>query len=457
MSGVVEAFADHALSARYENLTESAQDAVKTFILDSIGVGIAGANSPLSSQIRKATKNWSEHGNANVWGSGNVQVNSQTAAFLNGFQIHCQEFDCVHERALVHPMATILSAIMADIDQYSYTVSGPELAVAIAVAVDLSTGIGSCVESPLKFFRPANAGLFGAVLGISRLRRFNVDQVKNAMGYALAFNAGTMQAHHEGKPALPIQIANAARNAIAACDLAENGIEGPIDSLEGKFGYFALFEDKAHPETLTTNLGETWKITELSHKPFPTGRAAQGGIVLMQDLRSRRVTHNDIEKIWLDAPPLIERLVGRPVIRDMSPSYARLCFQYLGALALMKGYVELSDFEETSLRDSKVLELGNRIEVKSDGSINESTFTPQKMIVCLKNGRTIENSICVLYGSPSNPMSKEDQLRKFRNCVNFGFGQPSDSIADKLIDTIDKLEKVKNVSCLSRLANGQEL
>lgn len=456
MSGVVDAFTEHALSARYENLPEAAQIAVKTFLLDSLGVGIAGASSPLSSQIRMATKDWSRSGNANVWGRGNVRVNSQTAAFLNGFQIHCQEFDCVHERALVHPMATILSAIMADIDQYLHSISGTELAVAIAVAVDLATGIGSCVESPLKFFRPANAGLFGAVLGISRLRHFNVEQIRNALGFALSFNAGTMQAHHEGKSALPIQIANAARNALVACDIAESGIEGPHDSLEGKFGYFALFEDKASPESMMATLGKIWKITELSHKPFPTGRAAHGGIVLMQELRAQGVTFGDIDKIRLIAPPLIERLVGRPITSDMGQSYARLCFQYVGSLAIMNGYVELSDFEDTSLRDPKVVEFGNRIEVESDGSEKESAFTPQKTIVFLKDGRTIEISTDDLYGSLTNPMNKKDQIKKFRNCVRFGFGQPQERIADRIIDSVDKLELMTDVSFLSRLASGQE-
>ena len=456
MTRVVEAYAEHALTIRYEDMPDPARVAVKTFLLDSLGVGIAGAKSPLSSKLRKATRNWSSSREANVWGAGSLQANSHTVAFLNGFQIHCQEYDCVHEKALVHPMATILSAIMADIDQSMQHISGRELAVAIAVAVDLATGIGSCVKSPLKFFRPANAGLFGAVLGISRLRQFDDKKIKNALGYALSFNAGTMQAHLEGKPALPLQIANTARNAITACDIAESGIDGPQDSLEGKFGYFALFEDEAHPSSMLDSLGKIWRITELSHKPFPTGRATQGGIVLMQKLRSRGLTHESIERVQLVAPPLIERLVGRPIIKDMSPSYARLCFQYAGALALMKGDIGLSDFDENRLRDTRVLELGKRLAVTRDKSTDHSAFTPQRATATLKDGRKVEIATNDLYGSPSNPMSDTDHLSKFRNCVDFGFGKPSESIANKLIDIVDKLEKVEDVSLINRLANGQD-
>ena len=456
MKDIVEAYTVHALTTEYEHLPESAVESVKRFLLDTIGVGIAGANNSLTLQIRRSASKWSRIGDANVWGQGNLKVNALTAAFLNGFQIHCQEYDCVHEPAVVHPMATILSALMADVDQLPYPISGCELAVAVVVAVDLAAGIGVCVESPLKFFRPANAGLFGAVLGISRLRKFNKAQVRNALGYALSFNAGTMQAHIEGKPALPIQIANASRNAITACDLAEGGLEGPQDSLEGKFGYFALFEDKANLSVMLDNLGVIWRITEASHKPFPTGRAAHGGIVLMQELREMKLERNDIEKITLFAPPLIQRLVGRPIKKDMSASYARLCFQYTGTLAFFNGTVGLSDFEDEKLRNSEILKFGKKIDVVCDGTKNHSTFTPQKTIVSLKNGRKIEVRIKNLYGSPNNPMSKEDQFKKFRKCVDFGFGRPSEKTANKIIEVVGKLDEIKNVKILSQLANGLE-
>jgi len=63
------------------------------------------------------------------------------------------------------------------------------------------------------------------------------------MGCALAQCAGVMQAHVEGKPTLPVQIAGAARAAVVACDLAEAGLHGPESALEGPFGYFNMFEE----------------------------------------------------------------------------------------------------------------------------------------------------------------------------------------------------------------------
>ncbi|MEM7327632.1 MAG: MmgE/PrpD family protein [Pseudomonadota bacterium] len=455
MTGMIEAFVRHGLEAQYDDLSDAARHATKTYLLDTLGVGIAGAAVPLTANVRASANAWAGAGVASIWGAGGGKTTPANAAFVNGFQIHCQEYDCVHEPAVVHPLATILAALMAECDARA-NVDGKALAIALAVAVDLAAGIGVSVTSPIKFFRPANAGIFGATLGISRLRALSPERTKDALGYALAFNSGTMQAHVEGKPALPIQIGNAARGAVMACDLAESGMPGPHDSLEGPYGYFALFEDTADPTEVVASLGKTWRIAEVSHKPFPTGRAAQGGIVLMQLLREKGVRAPEVEHVSLTAPPLIHRLVGRPIREDMSVNYARLCFQYTGALALQNGQVGLDDFSESALRDPSVFALGGKIEVIDDGSPDPAAFTPQVAVARLKDGRHVEARIEALYGAPEAPMSRTAHLEKFRRCVSFGFSQEREDIVQKLIDMTDNLEEVTDVSVMSRLAAGLE-
>ncbi|MEL7042167.1 MAG: MmgE/PrpD family protein [Pseudomonadota bacterium] len=455
MTEMVDAYVRHGLETEFDALSQDAVLAIKTFLLDTLGVGIAGAEVELTSLVRQSAGAWAGRGRANVWGPGMSATTPANAAFINGFQIHCQEFDCVHEPAVVHPLATILAALMAECDAQG-DVDGKAFAVALAVAVDLAAGIGVSVESPIKFFRPANAGVFGATLGVAHLRQFSAETTKDALGYALAFNAGTMQAHVEGKPALPIQIGNAARGAIMACDLASRGVPGPHDSLEGPFGYFSLFEDEADPSATIGSLGKVWRIAEVSHKPFPTGRAAQGGIVLMQKLRAQGVTADRVERVTLTAPPLIKRLVGRPIQAEMAVNYARLCFQYSGAIALRRGQVGLDDFNSECLSDPDTLALGARIEVEEDGSTDPAAFTPQVAEAVLKTGERIRVRIDALYGSPADPMSREAHLQKFRNCVSFGFGEVREDIATRLIELTDFLEDVPDVSVLSRLAAGLE-
>ena len=176
----------------------------------------------------------------------------------------------------------------------------------------------------------------------------------------------------------------------------------------------------------------------------------------MQKLREKGVSVEDIATLTLTAPPLIHRLVGRPIQSDMSVNYARLCFQYSGAVALRTGTVGLEDFTEDRLRDEETLTLGKRIEVVDDGSTDPAAFTPQIARARLTNGSSVEARIDTLYGSPADPMSREAHLDKFRNCVAFGFGVPRTDITQTLIDLTETLEEVPDVSVLSRLAAGLE-
>lgn len=442
----------HVLRMDWGRVPPASQSAMKAFLLDTLAVGIAGRRAWLSDQILQVAHSWGEAGEgprATVLGGGPV-LPVASAAFVNGFQIHCQEYDCVHEPAVVHPMAVIGAAVTAEAEARNAT--GREYLTALTGAVDIAAGLGAATQSAIRFFRPATAGLFGATLGVARLRRLDVQQSLDALGYALAQAAGTMQAHVEGKPALPVQIAGAARAAIVACDLAEAGLPGPHHVFDGPFGYLTLFEERSDYQSFRLDLSPGRRIAEVSYKPFPTGRAAQGGIVLMQTLRKRGVQADEVESIRLVAPPLIERLVGRRPSAAMQVNYARLCFAYCGAVALRTGQVGLSDFTPEALKDAGTLALSDRITVDSDGSSDPAAFAPQIIEAKLKSGRTETAQINALYGSPADPMGQADIAAKRAACLAFGFGEPRHDLDAALVTAVDGLADAASVRPLIALA-----
>ncbi|NWG72424.1 MAG: MmgE/PrpD family protein [Parvularculaceae bacterium] len=450
-----EAIVRHALSTPAGAIPASAVAAAKTFILDTIAVGVAGAKAPYAGEVLAAARRWGGAGvvgAAHAMGTG-ARLPAPSAAFVNGFQIHCQEFDCVHEGAVVHPMATILAAILAETESRSRP-SGIDFIAAVVVAVDVAAGLGVAAKSPIRFFRPATAGLFGATLAVARLRRLDEARALDALGYALAHCSGTMQAHVEGKPALPVQIGNAARAAVYAADLAEAGLPGPRDVFDGPFGYPRLFETEYDLQPALASLGRVWRIEQVSHKPFPTGRAAQGGIAALQKLRADAVRAADVESVTLTAPPLIKRLVGRPYRDGMAASYARLCFPYCGAVALLKGSVGLADFTPAALGDPQTAEIARRIVVEEDGSSDPAAFVPQIARARLKDGREAASRIDSLPGSPQDPLPAAAQHDKVRACFTFGFGAPERGEA--LIAAVETLAEAADARPLARIAAGLE-
>ncbi|KAA5804549.1 MmgE/PrpD family protein [Alkalicaulis satelles] len=446
-----EAFARHVLGLDWTALPPEAQSAARAFLLDTLAVGIAGRRAWLADEVLRVAQGWgaADAGVPSAPVFAGPELPAASAAYVNGFQIHCQEYDCVHEPAVVHPMAVIGAALTAE--AAARPVSGKDFLAALTGAVDVAAGLGVAALSPIRFFRPATAGLFGAALGVARLRGASLDQALDALGYALAQAAGTMQAHVEGKPALPLQIAAAARAALVANDLAAAGIPGPHDVFEGPYGYLSLFETESDLAPVTATLGRVFRIAEVSYKPFPTGRAAQGGIVLMQRLRERGISASEIAAIRLIAPPLIARLVGRPAKTDMQVNYARLCFAYCGALALRTGEVRLHGFTPEALGDSDTLALAARISVEADGSDNPAAFTPQTLEARLTDGRLVTLSLDALYGSPRDPMRAQDIAAKRAECLAFGLGVARPDLDAALSEAVAALPGAASTATLTGL------
>jgi 2-methylcitrate dehydratase PrpD len=422
MSGAADTLVAHAISRDWAALPETARAAAKTFLHDTLCVGVAGRNGVGADRIFAAARGWSgapERGCA-VLGRPGARMTAPYAAFVNAFQIHCQEFDCVHEPAVAHPMATVVSALLADAER-GPPCSGSDFLAALVAGVDVVATLGVAVTTPLRFFRPATAGIFGSVAALCRLRRLSHDDSSCALGNALAFASGTMQAHLEGKPTLAVQVAGAARSAVEAVDLALAGMAAPAASIDGPFGYMTLFEGGHHLGDTLHALGRAQRVSELSWKPFPTGRAGHGGIVAIQALRrDHGVTAEQLAALEYRAPPLIARLVGRAAFVGMGTAHARLCLPYLGALTLLRGSVGLDDFTPERLADPAVHALAGRISVSVDGNTDPAAFGPAEAIATLHDGRRIGVAVDRQYGSPCWPLTNDEHLRKAEACLAFG-------------------------------------
>ena len=239
----IAAFAEHVVRTRYDDLPAAALAAAKTFILDSFGVAVAGSAAPHAQELLDAAMSWGSGRDARVWVYGTA-LPAPAAALCNGYQIHNSEYDCVHEAAVVHPMAVLLSATMAHAER-ARGVSGRDLLCAIALGVDVGVGIGLGSKAPLRFFRPATAGAFAATAAIGRLMGFDALTLTRAFGIVYGQLCGTMQAHAEGSPLLAMQIGFNARNAVIACDMAAGGLFGPRNILEGPFGFYRAVRGRA--------------------------------------------------------------------------------------------------------------------------------------------------------------------------------------------------------------------
>ncbi len=411
----VSTLLDFATATSYETLPDAAREAARMFLADAISVGISGSTEASARQVQNTATTWGAGDGATVLGSA-MRLPPASAAFVNSFQVHCQEFDPLHEAATVHAMAVLTGALLAVAETEDAT--GAELLLATAVGVDIAVTLGLAAKEGLRFFRPATAGALGTTVALARLLGLDRYTALNALGLTYSQLAGTMQAHVEGSVALPVQIAHAARATVTAVDLAKAGLDGPHDILDGPFGYFTLFERDGELGELASSLGQPWRITELSHKPFPTGRAAHAMLDAARRLqREHGFSLDEIETVTVTVPPLVRRLVSRPARQGMSVNYARLCLEYLLARLLHAGDIDAAAFERAALDDADQLAFGQRVTFVEDASHGVDVLSPQSIRIELGDATVLTQDVPHTPGSPGNPLSREARERKFTRCV----------------------------------------
>ena len=449
----IASFARHVVVTEFDDIPEPAILRAKTLILDTIGVGVVGSSGPKADELAALHARSGSNAEARVWSLG-TRLPASSAALCNAYQIHNSEFDCVHEEAVAHVLSAVLPAALAHAERVG-GITGKQLIEAVILGVDVASNLGVAAHSGLRFFRPANVGGFGAAAAVAKLMGLDEVRMVNALSIAYGQLCGTMQAHTEGSMLLAMQMGFNARNAVVAADMSEAGFDGPKNILEGPFGYFGLFETSGDPSAAADTLGRIWRIEEVAHKPFPSGRATHGVVDGCLELkRQHGFSSEDVERVEARVPPLVHHLVGRPFKTDMEINYARLCAAFAAACVLVKGNIGFDDFQSAVYQDVRIRTIAENAVIEIHDVGDPNALTPVSVRVVLKDQTEHSISLDAVYGAPDRPMTRDAALAKFKTNCSLGKCPLSAQQVDSLIEQVEALEEVTNVAQIVDLMIG---
>ena len=134
----------------------------------------------------------------------------------------------------------------------------------------------------------------------------------------------------------------------------------------------------------------------------------------------------------------------------MTPGYAWLCLQYVGAVCLRRGTVGLNDFTPEALGDPQTLALADRLQIIKDGDPDPNVLLPQRVEVDLADGRTLARSVEAVLGSPARPLAADAMRAKFETCWLAAPALSLDRGAAlwNAVAALDKLESVRVFAAL---------
>jgi 2-methylcitrate dehydratase PrpD len=183
-----------------------------------------------------------------------------------------------------------------------------------------------------------------------------------------------------------------AQAAVNAALLAEAGVTGFEEPLEGKGGFYSLYAGSLWDEAaLLDGLGQHYHGEQLSFKRWPACRGTHAYIEAALDLRDR------LGGAWQTIASLtmvvgnVQRMLVEPAPRKQAPATtidAKFSIFFTAALALVHGEVGLNSFDEAARADPQVLVLAARMRAEHDplrvptafGGILEATLEDGKSL-----------------------------------------------------------------------------
>jgi len=410
--------AQFALSLQYDKLPDAVVQIAKRLLLDSIGCALAAVRLP---DIRASYDYLQQLGGkkqASIIWYGD-RTNLRNAALINSLLIRAMDYNDVYwKQDPCHP-SDMIPAALAPAEYRG--VSGKELITAIVIGYELEMRLCLAANPGIREIGWHHASLtqFASPLVAGRILGLSEDQLVSAVGIAGSshFTLGGVVASHltnMKNAADPM----ATEAGVSAAMLAAAGYTGPPEVFEGKEGLFhVLTSVKWDGDALINRLGEEFMITQCGFKAFPTEALTHQPITAtLEAMKENGITPGGVKEVVVETTKRgVDILSDEGKYHPKTKETADHSLPYCVAVAVAKGNVLPSDFEEKALHDQSVLDIMPRIKVVANAEIDSIFPNVKRAIVTIttKDGRTFKKQEDYAKGQPERPLSEGELLAKF--------------------------------------------
>jgi len=410
--------ARHVAGTRFEAMPPAVLDAAKLFMLDTLAVAWAGSDAPGCREAHALLVDESGRADSTAWVYGG-SLPAMSAAFINGMTSSALDFDSIGRKANVHINIAVLPAALA-IAQKQHA-SGRDFLAAAVIGSDLVYRLGVSAEYPNRGFHYTGTfGVFGAAAAAARLLGLDADKTQQALGLAFAQAAGTQQSNIQPSLAKRMLSAFAARSGVYAALLAQRGITAPSEVIEGKFGFYQLYQ-AGDPVRLLEELGRRFEGVNVNIKKYPSCGCNHTTIDAMLKLtREYDLKPDDVQSVEVTITPYMNRIVGG----EYDPSHdaqvaAQFNMRYTVACVLMRRKLGLAEIQEDVARDPAIAAHIPKVTIKVNSALKSSRGPSVVRIRSKKHGE-ISCTVEDVRGGPDAPFTPQEIDEKFDECFRLG-------------------------------------
>lgn len=450
-AGATRLLARFAVDLQYRQIPAQVIDRAKACILDTLAVSLYGSTKPWSQTVSQFVRDSGLRGRSTVLGA-TWKAQAAQATLANGVMAHAFELDNVRQPgAGVHPGATAVLPAFAMAEEKK--AGGKSLLTAFIAANEVMSRVGVAAGNSLErrgFHAPGLTGTFGAAVAAGRLLGLNERQMINALGIAGSYSGGLIEFSRcqEGAMVKRLHLGKAAEGGVTAALLASRGFAGPESVLEGKFGFCRTYSDSPKLSYLTHRLGREFESMNICIKRCACHINAHAPIEALQELREQNdFASKDIREIIVGG---IEKLLTHHAIyQPKDLMMAQYSIPFCVALSVYFDPTDPECFDERKLKHKKILALMRKVRLKIDHEIEEKGWDrAARVTVALPNKRRLSTLVIHFKGTPRNPMSALEVQEKARKLTRGIL--PAQNLT-RLVEAVDKLEKLEDVSTIGEL------
>lgn len=467
--GATRALARHAATLDYAMLPPAVVELTKQCVLDTLGVTIGASTlAPEAKIVADYVRDLGGKPDATLLGFGG-KAPAAWAAFVNGSLGHMLDYDDLgggHVSIVTVPVVLALAERRGGM-------SGRDLITAIAAGADVMTRLTLAIRIPdwtmtEGWFATQLLGFIGGAAAAGRALALNEEPMENALGIAFNQMSGSRQMAVGAATHLrSMQAGFSGQGAVLAADLAQRGIIGSKEILEGRYGLFKTYVRTQEPDwdAILGGLGTRFPLVDThGFKVWPAcgyTRPVNAAVLQLREELGLRAA--DVVSITVVGGTRATQLLSEPLERKRRPQVSidgKYSIPFTTAVMMVKGNVTLLDYTDAGLRDPAVLAMADRVSYRAEDAFPEvvggsSSVSRPTVEIRTRDGKVHARKAEHLPGDPRQPVKRAFLEAKFRDCVSFSARPISGENLERAVEMIWDLENVSDATGIVRLLAGQ--
>lgn len=458
--GLTEEVVSFVYRTRYKDVPPEVVRIAQGFVLDGLGVMLAGSTEKGSRIIQNYLRRLGGREEATVIGAG-FMAPAGRAALANGVAGHAMDYDDTQLSTskeavyglLTHPTVPVLAAVLA-VGEAS-KVSGQDMLLAYILGVEVECRIADAMNPrhyQSGFHSTATIGGLGAVAAVGKISSMRPEPLARALGIAASMAGGLRE--NFGTMTKPLHAGRAAENGVTAAELAQQGFTSATNILEARRGFYSAMGGGYDEGKIAGRLGRPYFMQDpgISIKPYPSGSLSHPAQDLILDLvRQHDLRAEDVDSIEVGTNSNVPNALIYPMPKTALEG--KFSIPFCMAIGVIERKAGIAQFTDRKVREPKVVGMMRRVTLVVDPELEALGYDQvrSRIRIKLKDGRTIEGRADVARGHPQKPMSWAEIGEKFRDCARLALSRKD---TEEAVELVANLERTRSLLPLIRVLSG---